>query len=167
MAESVIGDPHEADVWNALAGRLSTLPLPPAVVGVDAGFNTGSVQAACRLRRRWVPTVGRAGAGPIARPIGQSGIATVKTDSANSEWHSLAKSGRLELPMFLDRAALREMFGSEALQVHQGRVCWRPVKGQRANHLLDSGRIALWAHRFAPPTSRTAPVFGVVGAPAA
>lgn len=167
MAESVIGDPCEASVWEGFAGRLELLPLPPAVVGVDAGYSTGSVQAACALRRRWVPCVGRAGAGPIASPIGQKGIAVVKTDAANAEWHALAKSGRLDVPMFMDRAAIREMFGSEALTVVRGRAGWAPIRGQRQNHLLDAGRLALWGHRFAPPAARSRPVFGVVGAPAA
>ena len=139
MAESVIGDPTESSVWESLAGRLSMLPLPAAVVGIDAGYSTGSVQAACALRRRWVPTVGRAGAGPIARPLGPSGIAVVKTDAANAEWHALAKSGRLELPMFMDRAGLREMFCSEALAVDRGRVCWRPVPRQRGQPLAGLG----------------------------
>ena len=167
MAESVIGDPCEASVWESFAGRLEQLPLPAAVVGVDAGYSTGSVQAACALRRRWVPCVGRAGAGPIASPIGPRGIAVVKTDAANAEWHALAKSGRLDVPMFMDRAAVREMFGAEALTVHRGRATWAPIRGQRQNHLLDGGRLALWGHRFSPPAARSRPVFGVVGAPAA
>ena len=168
MAESVIGDPCEASVWEAFAGRLEQLPLPAAVVGVDAGYSTGSVQAACALRRRWVPCVGRAGAGPIASPIGPKGLAVVKTDAANAEWHAMAKSGRLDVPRFMDRAAVREMFAAEALTVVRGRATWAPIRGQRQNHLLDAGRLALWGHRFSPPAARSRPVFGVVaGAPAA
>ena len=167
MAESVIGDPTDAAVWEQLAARLAHLPLPAACVGVDAGFSTGSVKSACGLRRKWIPTVGRAGVGPVAAPIGPKGIAVVRTDAANAEWHGLAKTGRLTLPAWMDRAAVREMFCSEAQVVERGRAVWRPVPGQRQNHYLDAGRLSLWAHRFRPPAARTAPVFGVVGAPAA
>ena len=116
-------------------------------------FLSDVVARECRARR-WLATVGRAGAAkPIARKIGPTGIATIGVDAAKSELIGWARTGRMRFPWRVTRHELRQFVASETHVNEHGVLHWRPVSGVQ-NHLLDTLVLCLHGRRWRMITAR-------------
>ena len=150
-----LGDPSERDVWDALASTLSRPfgGLPVSCTSIDAGFQTSEVRRQCRMRRWWLPTVGRSGEGkPIAKRPGPSGICTLGKDDASGWWAARVAADRVRFPVGITRQQLAELAAAEALTAEGGSLRWRPIEG-RSNHLWDAAILAGHSRNFRPLTS--------------
>ena len=156
----ILGDPRDAEPWQALAAHLAApfAGLPVSVTSVDAGYLPTNVKAECQRRRWWVPTVGRSGAGiPIARKIGAAGSSTAGKDDLSAWWSGRVAAGRVHLPADISRQHVAELCAAEALTAEGGALRWRPIDG-RQNHRWDAALLAVHARHFRTFTSSRRPL---------